>query len=272
MDHEAKLLRIAPDEYHARDGLSSSVAKVLIERSPAHARHAHGKKPTKDMDRGSVVHRLVLGKGKSFEILNFDSFRTNAAKDARDNARAEGKIPILEEAFTEANVIAEAVRVQLVDRGILLDGESEIAIEWYEQSPFGPVLCRCMMDHLWLGDGRVLDLKITSNAAPSSVERNAENMGYAIQEAAYRRALVALEPGLAGRIDFLFAFVEADDIYAMNLCRGDGVFRELGERRWLRAVTTWAECLHNNHWPAYGAGVNPLTAPAWALAREEFAA
>jgi hypothetical protein len=266
----AQLLRIPSDDYHARDGFSSSLAKLLIERSPAHAKAEYRKPATKEMDRGSVVHRLVLGAGKDFEVLHFDSFRTNAAKDARDKARAAGKVPILEEAFAEANVIAESVRVQLLERGITLDGESEIAIEWHEDSAHGPVLCRCMLDHLWLGDGRILDLKITGNAAPNAVERNAESMGYAIQEAAYRRALVALEPGLAGRVDFLFAFAEAEQPYAMNIARGDGMFREIGERRWLRAVETWARCMAEDNWPAYGAGVNPLSPPPWALAKEEY--
>jgi hypothetical protein len=84
--------------------------------------------------------------------------------------------------------------------------------------------------------------------------------------------MAALIPDLAGRIEFLFGFCEKADPFAINLTRPDGTFRELGERRWLRAVATWAECLKTDRWPGYGDHINPLSAPAWALAREEEAA
>jgi hypothetical protein len=58
----------------------------------------------------------------------------------------------------------------------------------------------------------------------------------------------------------------------MNVCEPDGIFRELGERRWIRAVTEWARCTAENRWPSYGTTVNPITAPTWALAREGYPA
>lgn len=266
----AQLLDITPDEYFARPGLSSTKAKTLHARSPRHAREAREKDPTKAMDNGSVVHRLVLGKGKDYEVLQYGDYKTKAAQTARDAARAAGKVPIIEPAFHEANLAAEAIRIQLAERGIALDGESEVAIEWYEPSEHGPVQCRAMLDHLWLETGVILDLKVTGDAAPSAIERTSENLGYAIQYAAYTSALVALRPELAGRTEFLFAFCEDESPFAMNLARPDGVFREIGERRWRRAVATWARCLATDAWPAYGAGVNPLSSPPWALSREDF--
>jgi len=274
----ARFLEVDPEAYHQLDGLSASIATTLITRSPLHAWTQHpkfgakGKTPTKSMDRGTVVHALVLGKGKEFAALPFDDFRTNAAKAARDAARDKGLVPIKTEDLDDARVIAERVTSQLADHGIHLTGESEVAIEWYEPSSHGPVLCRCMMDHLLLEAGTIVDLKISASAAPPSIERSAETFGYAIQRAAYTRALEAVRPELAGRVDFLFAFGEPEEPYALNLCRGDGAFREVGERRWLRAVEQWASCLNTNTWPAYGSGINPLSVPAWVLKNEEYAA
>lgn len=270
----AKLLDVTPDEYHLLDGLSSSIASTLITRSPKHAWQQHprfggnGKRPTKEMDRGAAIHALVLGKGKQFAILDFEDYKKKAAQEARDAAREQGLIPILSHQFLEWGTAAESIRNQLADRDIYLDGLSEQAIEWHESSAHGPVQCRAMFDHVWLDRGVILDLKITHDANPAKVERSSENFGYAIQETAYRRALAALRPELAGRVDFLFCFVEPEAPYAMNITRGDGVFRELGERRWLRAVETWGECLATDEWPAYGSGVNPLYPPPWALTRE----
>jgi hypothetical protein len=273
----AQLLHIDPETYHQRPEFSSTLAKTLIERSPLHAKAQHPtlgskkKRETKEMDFGSVVHTIVLGKGKRFEELDYEDFKTKDARKARDDARAAGKVPVLKHALVRAKAAAEKIVANLKDRGITLDGESEVAILWTEQTEHGPVECRCMFDHVWMGGGsaRILDLKVTANAAPTFVERNAENMGYAIQEAAYRRALVALEPNLSGRADFLFAFAENDDPFALNLSRGDGLFRDLGEQRWQRALNTWALCMKEQKWPSYGTGINPLSAPAWAFHREE---
>jgi len=266
----ARILDVTPDEYHAIQAFSSTVAKTLIARSPAHAKAEVGKAPSKVLDRGTVIHRLTLGKGKDYEVIQHSDWRTNAAKAARDDARARGLTPVLAHEFEDYCMAAESIRAQLADRNLVLDGQSELAIEWTEETVHGPVLCKGMLDHCWPDTGIIIDLKVTDNAAPSAVERTAENLGYAIQCAAYTRALTALDPDLAGRVAFAFAFCEPDAPYAINLSEPDGVFQEIGKQRWLRAVTAWAECVKNDRWPSYGTSVNPITAPTWALAREGF--
>ena len=268
----AELLDITPDEYHALDAFSSSIAKVLIARSPGHARAGYRKVPTKALERGDIIHRLLLGKGKDYHVVHAADWRTKNAQQQRDEARAQGLVPVLHDDFEGYNVAAESIRCQLADRGIILDGRSEQPIAWTEHTKFGDVLCRGMFDHVWPEQGVILDLKVTADASPSAVERTSENLGYAIQHAAYTRALTALDPDLAGRVAFAFVFCEAEEPYAVNVCEPDGVFRELGERRWLRAVNTWARCLRDNHWPTYGTAVNPISAPTWALAREGYSA
>lgn len=265
-----KLLDITPDEYHALDAFSSSVAKLIIARSPAHARVGYRKAPTKAMDRGDVIHRLVLGKGKDYQVIQHANYTTKAAKAERDEARANGFTPVLAHDFESYNIAAEGIRVQLADRGIDLDGLSEQAITWTEHTEFGDVQCKGLFDHVWVDKGLILDLKVTADASPSSVERTSENLGYGIQWAAYTRALAALDPRHAGRVGFAFAFCEAEDPWAINLAEPDGVFRELGERRWLRAVREWARCVRDDHWPSYGTSVNQITAPMWALKNEGY--
>lgn len=273
---DAEILEVEPDAYHLRPEFSASTAKVLIAKSPRHAQadRETPRDPSKTMDRGSVLHALVLGKGARFRVIDAADWRTTAAKEARDAAREQGLIPVLVDEFAEYNATAAKVRAALDDRGLRLDGRSELAVRFTEQTTHGPLGCRVMLDHGWLEGPRagiVLDLKFTTDASPAAVEKNAENMGYAIQAAAYTRAITQLRPELAGRVQFLFAFCEVDSPNAINVTSGDGAFRELGERRWRRACETWAKCLETKTWPAYGVGINNLTAPAWALAREEFA-
>lgn len=269
----ARILGVSPDEYHTLPGLSASIATTLITRSPRHAQHeiGKGKAPTAAMDFGTVVHAITLGKGKRYAPVPFEDWRTNAAKETREKFRAEGLVPLLHHQLTAAEQCAAAITEKLaVDHQIKLDGESELAIQWEEPSPHGPVICRCMMDHAWLVRGEILDLKIVENAETSQVERSAERFGYGIQQAAYKRAAAALDKRLAGRVKFAFAFGESEPPYALNVTEPDGKLRKLGELRWIRAVHEWARC-HKEYgdkpWPDYGR--NYLSAPAWALAREE---
>lgn len=275
----ATLLDISPDEYHTRPGLSASIATTLIKRSPMHAWQEHpafgarGKEPTKAMDRGTVLHHLVLGKGKDFRVLDFDDWRTSKAKEARDQARAEGLVPILASAYQDAYHAAVAIMRALVDRGVQLDGDSEQAMEWEEPGDAigaRPVQCRGMMDHLTADRLLIYDLKIVESAAPESIERSAESFGYAIQWAAYTSGHGKVFPHLAGRARMRFVFAEAEPPHAVNIVEPDGVFREIGERRWRRAVNEWGRCLRDNEWPAYGTGINTISSPPWALAREGF--
>lgn len=270
---DAQIITCTPEEYFKRPGFSSSVAKVVISQSPAHAKAEISREPSKELDRGSAIHRLTLGKGKAFRVAppEVKEWRTNEAKKFRDDARAEGFVPLKAYEFEDYSAASTKLLEQLAARGIVLDGLSECAIEWYEETPHGHLLCKAMLDHLWIEKGMILELKVTENAAPSAIERTAENLGYGIGWAAYTRALTSLRPDLAGRVKFRFAFAEPDEPWALNLCQPDGEFRELGERRWLRACATWAKCEAEQNWPAYGDGVNQLAAPTWALAREAIA-
>lgn len=265
----ARILDVSADEYYAlTDHFSQTCAKKLLKQSALHARTHRAKKPTRLMDRGNIIHRLVLGKGKDFEVLQFGDYKTKAAQTARDAAHAEGRVPVLAHTFEEYCVAAEAIRVRLADMGLVLDGASELAFEWTEKTDRGDVLCRGMADHIWLDTGRILDLKIIDDASPSNVERSAATLDHAVQHAAYTRAVQQLRPDLVGRIQFLFAFCEPGEPYDVNVSEPDGAFRELGEQRWIRAVTTWAKCVAEDSFPGYG--VNHINAPIWQLRNEGF--
>jgi hypothetical protein len=269
----ARLLDVTPEEYHRIDAFSSSIAKIVIDQSPAHARHAQlagDRKATKAMDRGSVMHHLVLGKGKDFEILDYEDWRTKNAQRDRDAARAAGKTPILKDAFEAASFGAIAIMKELARRGIRLDGASEQAMTWEEESSSGIVVCKGMMDHVTADFGIIYDLKIIEDASPTSIERSAENFGHGIQRAAYTSGAAKVRPDMAGRTRMRFIFAEPEPPHAVNIVELDGMFRELGSRRWRRAIETWGGCVKAKEWPAYGQDINSITAPSWALAREGY--
>jgi hypothetical protein len=307
----ARILAVTPAEYHRLPGFSATLAKLLIRQCAAKAWDAHQRKleaiaaedesdgeeevsdeKRKQLDNGSIKHALVLGRGAERikvipkELLSKNgAYGTDASKAARDAARAAGLIPVKEPEMEVHERVAIAIRARIADAGHLLDGTSELAIAWTERTPHGDVDCRAMLDHVVMwgaipgnleGSGApgatIYDLKIVGDAHPDRCERTAENLGYAIQACAYRRALAALHPRLAGRINFQFLFCEGKRPYAMWAPPMlSGAFRELGERRWLRAVHAWAEGLETGRWPDYQTPDRvELTAPMWTLRQEGF--
>lgn len=274
----ARLLNVTEDEYHADPcsgpSLSQSIAHTLVTESPRHAWLEHPKLGGKDrvrtkaMDDGSILHRLVLGKGVNFDLIKANDWRTNAAKEQRDEAIKAGRIPLLMKDFEKLSTAADRIRVNARDQGFPFDGESELAIEFTEKATKGEILCRCRMDHVRT-NLEIYDVKRVATANPKDIARAFVDRGYDIQWAAYTRAYEQLT-GEAGRVDMVFLFCEADAPYEVVPARLDGALREIGMRRWTKAVRLWETLLESKSWPwpGYADGAVTLSAPAWVMAQE----
>lgn len=290
----AKIL-IDKSELHARDVWARNVERIAAEDDgdeDADEEEISDDK-RKRLELGSVQHALVLGIGKRIEVIpasklsSNGAYGTKEAKALRDAARARGDIPVKEPDMDGHQRTADTIRERLAAIGHDLTGTSELAIAWSEDTPHGPVECRAMLDHVrgWVpraAPGEVVelasaraaiiyDLKIVGDASPDRCTRTAESMGYAIQRAAYTRALNALLPELQGRIEFRFLFCEARRPFAVWDPEPDGAFAEVGERRWRRAVKAWAEGCATGVWPGYRRpGNERLSLPSWVLRDEGY--
>jgi len=261
--------------------LSASMAGTLLNKSAYHAWLTHPKKgalrfeATKPMNAGTLLHALVLGKGiEGVEIIDgFANYKKKDAQEARDAAVDAGKTPMLRHEYEDAALVAKDVRESLEDLGYALTGISEAVVTWYEQSEYGPVKCRAMMDHLRLDLCAVWDFKTSNSAHPRAIQSHIMEYGYDIQESAYRSALRKLVPGSAGRESFTFLFCEtmppgSPRRALITPCRLNGTFRAIGENRWRRAVELWAKCNRDDLWPAYTESCIEIEPPTWALRNE----
>jgi hypothetical protein len=262
--------------------LSQSIAHTLVSRSPLHAWTQHpklggiGKKPSKEMDTGSVVHALLLGKGKRFVVIRapegedeYQDFKKKAAREARDAARAAGKIPLLQKHLEDAHAIAAGIRPKLEEFGIKLDGKSELTAIWEERDERGnAVMCRGGLDHFVYESATIYDLKIVRSSHPRACQSHLVGFGGDIQAAAYTSAIETLHPELAGRVQFVFLFCEAEPPHCVTPVFRLGTMREFGHLRWTRAVNKWSECLRNDRWPQYVDEMIGVEAPQWALGAE----
>ncbi len=271
---------VPENEYHSdpcgQPSLSVSIATTLCNETPAHAYLRHpllggeAKSTTKEMTHGTIVHALVLGRGKRIHVVEAKDWRTNAAKDEREAVIARGEVPVLRRDYETAEESARIIKAKLERRGVKLEGASEVVIVWDEELPDGRVVrCRGMLDHLVLNVGTIYDLKNTASANPSKLEPKMTDFGYDMQSYAYQRGLAKLVPELAGRTNFEFLFAEAEPPHCVTIVECDGELTELGRRRWHRALHTWADCIERDEWPEYASGLVRLGPKPWAVMAED---
>jgi hypothetical protein len=111
-------------DYHAdpcpAPSLTASIANILINESPAHARAAHPRlnpnfvrAEESRFELGTVLHQLILEGIDNAHVVHADSWRTAAAKEARDEARAHGRVPLLAAQYDEAKRAVDAAQEQI---------------------------------------------------------------------------------------------------------------------------------------------------------------
>lgn len=270
---------MSAETYHSdpceAPSLSSSMACLLVNECPAIAHLRHPKlggrqgTSTESTERGDMIHEMLLGTGKGMAVVDAKDWRTNAAKAARDEARKKGLVPVLAHKERELKVAAKGIADRMREMGIHLDGKSETVAFWTETADDGTeVQCRAMMDQIWVAAYRALDLKTCANAHPKQVKKSILDYGYDIQHAAYTSAIRALWPEGAGRERLLFLFAECDEPYLVTPVELDGEYREIGDRKWRRAINLWARCLKEDKWPGYVTGWVQVSPPPWAIEGE----
>ncbi|QIK63805.1 hypothetical protein G7068_11865 [Leucobacter viscericola] len=248
--------------YHAHKSLSATGAKTLL-KSPAKYKYAvlDGNKEYKaSFDLGSAVHAKVLGISGEVVVLDFDSFRSNEAKVARDDARDAGLVPMLRKDMSEVDAMAEAVLGHMPARKIMeKPGRSEVSL-------FGEqigVPLRCRFDRLPDEGHIVADLKTMSgDATPAEFAKAAARYGYDIARGHY----LDLLERVAGRTaEMLFIVVETEPPHLVNVIQLDREFAEMGEAKALAARDIYRHCLETGEWPGYPETVSLARAPHFAI-------
>lgn len=271
---------LSTDQYFAdpcaQPSLTQSLVKTLLERSPLHAWYAHPRlnpdfvrDDATKFDVGNIAHRLLLGRGREIVPLDFADWRTNAAKQAREDAAAAGKLAVLGKHYALADRMVRACDEALAERGLeevfhVEHGDAEICAIWQE----GKTWCRQLID--WLSADRLTfaDYKSTlESAAPHALARKMVNDGWHIQGAMAERALAKLDPANIGRRRYLFVVQEAALPYAVSVVELSESALTMGRKMLDAGLKVWTRCMFTNHWPGYPLQTVVPDFPEWAEAQ-----
>ena len=261
------ILDMPERDYHAHPALSYSTGKALL-RSPAHYLHAlANREESTEFDVGHAIHGLVLGVGLDVVEIPFDSYRSKAAREARDAAYAAGKVPVKSADLQPIEDAAEAVLAHPTARA-WLERPGPVEVPLFATDPDTGVDIRGKLDKLAeLDPMRVpVDLKTVADARPGKVFAAIRDWDYDLQAAMYRH-LIRLALNAQAGPGVLIA-VEKDPPYGVavyQLAHED--FIEAGDLK-LRTVLGRARALHDNPdaWQGYPLGTHILTPPAYYLA------
>jgi hypothetical protein len=260
------------DAYHADPcpfpSLSAGGAVILDRQCPKalwwNSRMNPAFEPvTRDIfDFGTAAHLLLLEPqfDERLAVIDAPDWRTNAAKDAREAARIDGKIPLL----TKHAEIVRWMRDAMMDHPACAEaftapGVNEQSHFWIDQET--GVWCRSRPDRAvsprWL-----VDYKTAASANPSDFGRTAFKLGYHQRAAWYLDGWEALTGETETEYLFVLQEKEAPFLVAPIRLHPDDILH--GRRANREALRTFARCLERNHWPDYGEAVHTVELPHYA--------
>jgi len=258
---------LAMSEYLSLPFLSSGLCHTLLTYSPHHARHEQQNREQDDTnasDMGTCIHDALLEGIDRIQAIDAPDWRTKSAREARDAARAAGKIPMLEHKVWQVEAAVKAARDCVANSelaGVFDDGQPEATIVWDE----GGIKAKARPD--WTAKGWHVSVKTTEGSAnPALYTRHRiSQLGHDTGLAFYDRGFQAHGVRLQHRI----LLIEQAPPYGCAIFGLAPSKWEYAERRIARAIATWQECHETGHFPCYPTRTCFAEAMPWEMAQLE---
>lgn len=232
--------------------------------------------PKRVWDFGTVAHKLVLGEGDQFLVLDpeihglkkdgtvADNPRATAGwKEAETRARAEGLTPIHVDDYRKALAMAQVVHQHETAGPLLADGDAEEWLYWTDRES-GQKL-RQRIDWKTRSNGRltIVEYKTAAEAYPDLFSRRAYKLGYFLAFAFAVSGAQAL--GLDESPDYVFIAQEKESPYDLTVCEPDDEARHYSRRQMQQVIELYQRCTEANMWPGYPPGRHPISLPLYAF-------
>lgn len=267
--HYGVSARTYHDDPCPEPSLSSGIARTICKLSMAHAKLEHTRlggarrKLTPALSLGQYVHGLVAGDVSEFEVGDFPTFQSAAAKKWVETVEALKKEPVLKVTTEDAQPIAQAV-IDRAGEGLTLnpvkDGNAEVSAFWQEDGAW----CRARFDRLVCDAyADIWDWKTTDDITNRGINRSIVEFGYHIQAAFYLRGLAACLPQYAGRCTFTLVFVEKFPPYTVRRVKLSPIHLALGKQEVSRAIDLWRAAMKSGEFASLPVDTYEAEAPAW---------
>ena len=217
----------------------------------------------KKFDIGKASHSLLLeGIDLAVKIDPVDfkgpkggipkGWTTDLIREARDEAIASGKIPLLPKQYEKVLCMVEEAKKKIAKcadftvKDLRCEGDSEVTYIWQEENG---VWCKVRLD--WISKDRslIIDFKTTGvTANPSYISSHFSKMGYAIQDRFYCRGVSAVD-GVTPK--FVFLFQEDEYPYLCSWIGSDPQNQAMAEEKIDTAIKLWSKCLKDGAWEEY---------------------
>lgn len=274
------------DDYLAVDALSASAMKLLA-RSPWHYKNRIPMKQTRPMLCGSLVHcaqlepdavaaRYAVVPGdapnrptrRQWEAKNPSATSQAAMAWWRDyEAQCGNRTIVAAEDYAITQQQLAAIQAEPYLREVFSEGEAEVSVFWID--PATGVYCKARPDFLRItrGEARIVELKSTADESPDGFSRVLSTMGYHRARAHYIEGVEAVT-GLKVA-EYVFAVVSsAPPVLAVPYWL-DEEDAQQGADECAELRETFARCLRENQWPAYGSGPQLVGLKPWAKRSNE---
>lgn len=254
-------------DYSKIEGVRSSNLKHAIKSMHIYQRHHDGSilfKPTKAMDLGTVVHKMVL---EAFDfstdiVISKKWGRKASDKEEKAAFYAEhlGKTIIDSEQHDQARRMRDSLMKLPEIHHIFKAGSPELSGVY--RDPYSDVLCKYRPD--WRTDWCLSDVKTTKDVSPDKFNKTIHDYGYHISAAHYLEGDSVLR-GTNHR-KFIFLCVEPEYPYEAAMYKLGDQSLILGERLRKLALTRIQRSLNNDIWPRINGGITQeIDVPYWAL-------
>ena len=250
--------------------LSASICHTLTTQSALHAWIEHPRlnpnyHPREDsrFDVGTVAHQILLeGHRNNIVTVEAEDWRTKSAKETRDSARAQNKLPILRHQMADVEAMLKAAQTYLTLSEIgegFAGGVSEQTMIWQTDG----VYLRCRPDRMNQQERLIVDYKTTSaSAAPTTFTRTILANGYDIQAAINLRGMRDLLGIDEAR--FVFLVQEIEPPYACSLVSLEPAFLAFADRKLEAAIKAWQTCTSTGKWPGFSSRICRAELPVYA--------
>lgn len=267
-------------EYHSfKSYWSSSDLKFLFATSSAHFYDKYFVKPREPNKRtdakllGSLLHCTLLSpQDLASEFVIAPKFYPKVKKtdptivEQKENWQRNnpGKDPITEELQQIANEMAGSVLKNSDCEKLLVSARKELSLFW--TCPLTGMPLKAKIDAM--NDDTFIELKSARNGKQNNFAKQVFNLNYDLSLAHYSHGITAV---FKKTLPAIFIAVESFDPYvSQNYPVGD-FFMQLGNEKWIDAITKLEAGIKKDDWPAYyKIGEAPfLDPPSWAMSKSD---